>query len=205
MLNEKFDLALKILKEELPDGNLQYLADIAVVMIGDYLSSIWIFEIDELTAWEGAKGMGLIIAKKICSEHIEDEATRAYEYILSWYSSNYEHFNYDANPYYGCLRKEEDNDYICIYPQEFEKAMHDGGFNSRRIKQDWAERGLMLFEEGTEKTKRRLCRRLKDTYTGQMIGFICVKIEKSVPITVNVAEILEEGGSVESLDLACFF
>lgn len=205
LLSKRFDLAIKILEGEIPDGNLQYLVNIAVVMIGDYLSSVWVFDLDELTAWEEAKAIGLTIAQKICSEHIEDEAARAYEYIISWYSSNRECFDSSSyKPIYGFIRnaEDEDSDYICIYTHEFDNAMRNGGFNSRRIKQDWAEKGWLLFEEGTEKTKRRLCRRLKDPYTNQMIPFVCVKIEKPVTISEGFNAIIEEGGNDELLDIS---
>lgn len=182
-LNDQFSLALNILEDAYPEGNLQYLVNIAIVMLGDYLSSVWVFGEDELIAWEGAKDMGLKVAQKVCSEYIADEATRAYEYILGWYSSNSNQFYADPNgrTFYGFIRQEEENDYLCIYPQVFDQAMHDGGFHSQKVKQDWVERGYLLYEEATDKTKRRLVKRLKDPYTKQVVGFVCVKLAKLVP------------------------
>lgn len=180
-LNNQFSLALNMLEEEYPEGNLQYLVNIAIVMLGDYLSSVWVFGEDDSTAWESAKELGLNIAQKVCEEHVADEAMQAYEHILTWYASNSEHFS-TKEPYYGFIEDVlgEEIRYINIYPQIFDKAMREEGFNSRRIKQDWAEKELLLFEEGTERTKRRLSRRLRDPYVRATNTFISIKTKREL-------------------------
>lgn len=198
---EKSELAFETLCGNFPDGNMQYLKNIATVMLGDYLSSLWIFDKDESAAWEEALDLGLNIAQIISEEYIEDEAMRAYKYILNWYSSYIDNFTGESRPNFGFIENVFDGKtrYINIYSNVFDEVMQKAGFNSRRIKQDWAEKGLFLFEEATDNTPRRLSRRLTNPHTGINGTFISIIAEGE---TQNLKEQNSDG---KIINLAAVF
>ncbi|MED1801819.1 DUF927 domain-containing protein [Brevibacillus porteri] len=129
-----------------------HLSALTTVMMADFYASKWIFGMDEVAAMKEAKELADTILGKLDTGQSTDDAVRAMEYLASWYHVN--QLNFGSSPtiqWYGMWTQ----DGIAIFPTAFEKAMKDGGFNSRRILSDWSDRGWIESEVYPGDNKRR--------------------------------------------------
>lgn len=106
----------------------------------------------------------LEIASGIFESYIHDlksneYSTKAYDYFMSWFNSKQKYFLADEMekgsrmPYeiYG----NETEKYIDIFPTIFNKMMEQGGFNKKRVVEDWkAEEILITSPKRCQKTVR---------------------------------------------------
>jgi putative DNA primase/helicase len=100
-----------------------------------------------------------------------DDAKRAYEAFMSWYSVHQFYFTLDSKDVYGWA----DEEAIYIYPTVFKKAMKELGFNDIRIRKDWANRDWIESKQ-EEDGKRTTVRK---RYLNKMERVIAVKLDIS--------------------------
>ena len=147
-------------------------AAIAVIALGDFYVSQWLLEIDPEEALKQALTLAEMIFHQLESAVENQDAHRAYEYLLSWLDVNSAYFSEktNVNQRYGMMF----DDYAYVFPVAFEKALKDGGYSSQRILRDWAEIGIIKTE--TRNGKRRFKVRKYDPSGGRQSYFIAVKM-----------------------------
>jgi hypothetical protein len=161
------------LKKQFPDNAASHLSYITSILIGDFYSSVWIFGLSEDDAYAQAIELGSIILQQLEKTAEMDEATRAMNYFMSWFSVNAEHFTQSppGGKHYG-LR---DDECIWVYPSIFDQAMLEGGFNSGRILRDWAERDQIKTD--TRGGNRNLKTRKYDINLGKQVYYVAIFLQ----------------------------
>lgn len=126
------------LKKECPENIDSHISAVAVVILGDVYANAWLFGKDEKLALKEAIDLGKWILDKLEKKSDTDDAQRAYNAFLSWYSVHEGYFNLDSNSreVYGWV----DSGVINIYPTVFKSVMKELGFHDLRIRNDWAQR-----------------------------------------------------------------
>jgi len=146
-----------------------HIAAMAVVCIADYYASQWVFGLAEDEAYSQAIAMAQTILGMLETAAEADDAIRAYDYLMSWYAVNSWAFEQGSpKERYGMV----DGSYLYVHPTAFEKAMKEGGFNSKRILKDWAEKRWIKTEKRTGKTRYKV--RRYDPSIGGQAYFIAV-------------------------------
>lgn len=146
-----------------------HIAAVAVIGMADYYASQWVFGLSEDEAYNQTVAMTQAILGMLETAADADDAVRAYDFLMSWYAVNSWAFNNDSpKEKYGIA----DNECLYLYPTAFEKAMKEGGFNSRRVLKDWAEKGWIKTEKRGGETRHKI--RKYDPVLGKMAYFIAV-------------------------------
>jgi len=165
------------LKKRFSANMTSHVTAIAVVMLADYLASLWIFGQSEEQAFEEAVALAETVAGMLETAAEADDGLRAYEYLMSWFHVNIEKFKENTfGERYGMIPEAEDR--IYIYPTVFEKAMREGGFNPSRMLRDWAERGWIETEMTDGKLRFKV--RKYDKGLGKQARFVGVKLNVAV-------------------------
>jgi len=172
VFSESYDTIFKYFTKKWPDRISSYVSAVSIVILADILSSEWIFGVGEELATEQAFKLGDEILKSLESVKEIDDAARSYQFFMSWFASNYEHFaDYDyAVERFGFQQAGS----IFVYPHIFEKFMAEAGFNPQRVLKDWAERGWIETETWGKERKKRLKVKKKDPKTNVYIYFVVV-------------------------------
>lgn|GEM_PF-1350404 len=167
---EDYDAIYQELKKQFPENAASHLSYVTSILIGDFYSSTWIFGLDEDSAYNEAVYLGATILKQLESTAEMDEATRAMNFFMSWFAVNAEHFgnNPPGGKHYGFV----DEGYVWIYPNIFDEAMHEGGFNSNRILRDWGERNKIKTEIASGEFRSRV--RKYDPRLGKQARFVAI-------------------------------
>src|SRR5690606_12989814 len=85
------------LKKECPENIDSHISAVAVVILGDVYANAWLFGKDEKLALKEAIDLGKWILDKLEKKSDTDDAQRAYNAFLSWYSVHEGYFNLDSN------------------------------------------------------------------------------------------------------------
>ena len=169
-LKQKYELIVKRLAEENPDKIASHIPAMATITIADYLSSMWIWGMDEETALLQAITMARNIVTKLVTASETDDSNRAYDYLMSQFMANYRKFSSDGfDDKFGF----HDAFAIYFYPHIFNKLMEEGGFNPTRMLRDWVEQDLI--ETYVAGNKKRFKVRKIDPYTKTRTFFIAVR------------------------------
>ena len=86
------------------------LDNVAVVCLGDYYSSVCIFDESKETAWNAAVMLGIKILENCKELQKADTIDRAWDFVTGWIASNKNRFSPDSTPCYGKI--EQDKVYI---------------------------------------------------------------------------------------------
>lgn len=113
------------------------------------------------------------IAHEVFESYINDlnnnsYGMKAYKYFMSWFSSKQRYFLADEMekgarvPFdvYG----NESTEYIDIFPTVFNKTIEDGGYNLKRIVEDWKREGMLDVTSGRHQKRVRWGNELKYVY-----------------------------------------
>lgn len=146
------DLEAKI-STSFPNLLGSYHSALALLVATDALVSQFIFGLEEETAVFQAVAMLQQIVKLLETKEEADEATRAYDYLVSWVQQHEPKFDSCSNSHekYGLI--EADKKLVHIFPNAFTLAIEQAGFNNKRARMDFAERGWLIKNSTTnEKT-----------------------------------------------------
>ncbi|HBE80338.1 MAG TPA: hypothetical protein DDW65_21530 [Firmicutes bacterium] len=165
-----YDAIFKHLTKKWPDRISSHISAVSIVTLADMLASQWIFGIREELATEQALELAGEILNSLESVKEIDDATRSYQFFMSWFSSNYEHFQERADEKYGFQQIGT----IFVYPHIFEKFMGEAGFNPHRVLKDWAEHGWIETESWGQEQKKRLKVKKKDPQTNVYIYWVAI-------------------------------
>ena len=157
-LNEEPDIFkqdFEAVKEELSkragDKSRSHISAVATVILGDYYSSRWIFELDEDTAFQQSMALAEIILSQLESATELDDAARAWEWVQSWVEQHRTKFSDEATERFGWIEQGD----VYMLPTAFQRCMAEGGFSERRILRDFAERGWIETVEEDGKIRHK--------------------------------------------------
>jgi hypothetical protein len=151
-----------------------HLTALACVAVADLLASQWIFNIPDNQAAEESIKLIEAIFNELETAASVDDANRAYEYLESFFNSNIERFKtgFSNGSKYGFY----DVNAIYLYPTSFQEIMELGGFNLKRIINDWKNLGWIITETRTNEKWPRIKIRKADPYnSGAMSTFYAIK------------------------------
>ncbi len=149
-LNELYELIKCKLKEKHLESI--HLDEVAVVCLGDFLSSMYVFGEEEVSAMEGAIETALVVLENNRQLTQADNIERAWEMFTGWLIANSTRFGVDApTPQYG--RTDEKENYLVI-PSFAHKALEDAGFSPKKVFRGFAERGYIESQVDSDGVKR---------------------------------------------------
>lgn len=149
-IQEQYDKIKDKLKAKYPDNI--HLDEVAVVCLGDYLSSIYVFEEDEKIALEGALETTIAMIENNRQLTQTDNIERAWEMFTGWIIANSERFSFDPiSPRYG--RMDGEDKYFVI-PSFAHKALEEVGFSPRKAFRGFGERGYIENQIDSEGIRR---------------------------------------------------
>lgn len=138
-LQNKYEEIRATIKETHGCGT--HLDEVAVVALGDYLSSRYVFDEKEELAMDGAINTVQAMLGNNRQLMQSDNVERAWEFFSSWLIANSGRFGFDApSPQYG--RLDEQKKYLVI-PAFANKALEEAGFSPRKVFRGFAERGYI--------------------------------------------------------------
>lgn len=149
-LNELYEL----IKYKLKEKHLEsiHLDEVAVVCLGDFLSSMYVFGEEEAAAMDGAIETALVVLENNRQLTQADNIERAWEMFTGWLIANSTRFGVDApTPQYG--RIDEKENYLVI-PSFAHKALEDAGFSPKKVFRGFAERGYIESQVDSDGVKR---------------------------------------------------
>lgn len=115
--------------------------EVAVVCLGDYLSSVYVFGEDEASARKDAEAVSVEMLGNNRQLTQTDNIERAWETFSGWLIANSTRFGFDApSPQYG--RIDENKNYLVISSYAH-KALEDSGFSPKKVIRGFAERGYI--------------------------------------------------------------
>ena len=128
--NRQLDNMCKDIKQRCTDNDdYSHLDNIAVVCLGDYYSSISVFEENDNDAWNNAVDMGVKISENSKELQMTNTIERAWDFVLNWIASNKNRFSPDSTPCYGKIEANS----IYIIPSVLRQALEENGFNYLKI------------------------------------------------------------------------
>lgn len=150
-----------------------HVASVAVCALADYLSGMWLWGVDRNTAWNECIALGERVLGGLDKASDTDYAERAREYLEGWIAIHQEKFTTEGHVRFGSIDIDDirpENTVTYIIPAAFNDAMHEGGFNARRVLTDFAERGwIRVEEEGS-----RIRPTVRSRVLGRQMRLICL-------------------------------
>lgn len=121
---------------EIPKAQLD---SISLICLGDYYSSISIFDTQKNNAWCEAVELGAKILENCKDLQKADTIDRAWDFVIGWIASNRNRFAPDSTPCYGKIEKDK----VYIIPNILRQALSDNGFDYSKITRGFKERNLI--------------------------------------------------------------
>ncbi len=128
-----------ILKHSSDECDNTHLDNVAIVCLGDYYSSISVFNLDETVAWDEAVELGTKIMENCKELQRADTIDRAWDFVIGWITSNKNRFVPDSTPCYG---KIEENT-VYIIPNILRQALEENGFDYSKVTRGFKDRELI--------------------------------------------------------------
>lgn len=170
-LKTDFDALVERIKATDSDKASSHISGLALMVLADFYASRWIYSLDETEALTQALGLATVTLAQLEAAAGMDDATRAMEYLQSWFYANKGRFGSSIfDERYG--KVETINNLVLILPHVFDQVMEQGGYNPNRILRDWAERDWIETETLGGKRRHKV-RRMDE---GARQYFVSVKI-----------------------------
>lgn len=129
-----------------------HLDNVAVVCLGDYYSSMCVFEENRETAWDEAIGLGTKILENCEEFQKSDTIERAWDFATGWIASNKNRFSSDSTPCYGKIEQ----DMVYVIPNILREALEENGFDYSKVTRGFKERGYIetrIDNKGVDRTQ----------------------------------------------------
>ena len=121
------------------NDDYSHLDNIAIVCLGDYYSSISVFEENERDAWNEAVDMGVKISENSKELQLSSTIERAWDFVVSWIASNKNRFSPDSTPCYGKIEANA----VYIIPSVLRQALEENGFNYLKVTRGFKDYGFI--------------------------------------------------------------
>lgn len=128
-----------------------HLSSVSCVVIADYYMNKLFFNKEDMG---DSLHLASTILKQLITKADMDDAQRAYDAFMSWFAANQNSFEDFSKEEFGWINKTPP-DFIYVFPTIFKRTMKDLGFNEKRIKQEWAQRGWIKTEKRGNEGKIR--------------------------------------------------
>ena len=153
-INRARNILADILRKNFPEHFSVHIDNVALVAMADYLSSMWIFDIDKKQAEIEAYQLACSMLQELPTERQISDVERGWDFVQSWLASNdgrfeKEHQDIKITPSFGFKK----GGYTCIYPEYLTKALQDAGFSPDKLLKEFANKGRIATE--SDGAKRR--------------------------------------------------
>ncbi|MDO4200400.1 MAG: DUF927 domain-containing protein [Clostridia bacterium] len=138
--DKQFEKMCKEIKHKCTENDdYSHLDNIAIVCLGDYYSSISVFEENERDAWNEAVDMGVKISENSKELQLSSTIERAWDFVVSWIASNKNRFSPDSTPCYGKIEANA----VYIIPSVLRQALEEDGFNYLKVTRGFKDYGFI--------------------------------------------------------------
>lgn len=139
-IKKDFEIIRKSIESQNTENkDTAHIDNISVVCLGDYYSSLSVFDKDEEIAKNEAIALGVEILKNTKDLEKADTTDRAWDFVIGWIASNKNRFLPDSTPCYGKI----ENDSVCIIPSILREALEENNFDYGKITRGFKERGYI--------------------------------------------------------------
>lgn len=121
---------------EIPRARLD---NVSLVCLGDYYSSISIFNTEKNRAWNESVNLGTRILQNCKELQKSDTIGRAWDFVTGWITSNKNRFSPDSTPCYGKIEQDK----VYIIPNILRQALLENGFDYSKITRGFKERNFI--------------------------------------------------------------
>ena len=149
-----------------------YLDYIAILATADYLSSIWVFEVDNELAKQQTEEQVVQWIEALQNAYRTSEAERALNFVFDWLVSHKENFieigctpTRPPRETYGWY----DETRVCVVPQVLKDALFRAGFHWDRVKISLAEKGLIISNRTDTSIEYTVVRSLRNIGTKRVV------------------------------------
>ncbi|MDO4200321.1 MAG: DUF927 domain-containing protein [Clostridia bacterium] len=138
--DRQFEKMCKDIKQKCTENDdYSHLDNIAIVCLGDYYSSVSVFEENERDAWDEAVDMGVKISENSKELQLSSTIERAWDFVVSWVASNKNRFSPDSTPCYGKIEANA----VYIIPSVLRQALEENGFNYLKVTRGFKDYGFI--------------------------------------------------------------
>lgn len=113
--------------------------NVSLVCLGDYYSSISIFNTEKNRAWNESVNLGTKILQNCKELQKSDTIGRAWNFVTGWITSNKNRFSPDSTPYYGKIEQDK----VYIIPNILRQALLENGFDYSKFTRGFKERNFI--------------------------------------------------------------
>lgn len=113
--------------------------NVSLVCLGDYYSSISIFNTEKNRAWNESVNLGTKILQNCKELQKSDTIGRAWDFVIGWIASNKNRFSPDSTPCYGKIEQDK----VYIIPNILRQALLENGFDYSKITRGFKERNFI--------------------------------------------------------------
>ena len=143
--------------------------NVSLVCLGDYYSSIAIFNTEKNRAWDEAVNLGTKILQNCKELQKSDTIDRAWDFVTDWITSNKNRFSPDSTPCYGKIEQNK----VYIIPNILRQALLENGFDYSKVTRGFKERDYLEIQTDNKgHTKMQTPRRIN----GVLQKCFCVKV-----------------------------
>lgn len=139
-----YDLYLQMREELEKQYKLQvkcepgiHLDNIAVICLGDYLSSVSVFDMEESEFLRQAYELGQVLLKNNSELQLEDSIQRAWNFVVDWVASNRSRFSCLASRRFGTVTMNK----VHIIPSVLRTVLEEAGFSYTKCVRGFVSRG----------------------------------------------------------------
>lgn len=148
-----------VLRQQFPEHFSVHIDNVALVVISDYLSSMWIFGMEAKQAEQEAYQLACTILQELPTQRQISDVERGWDFVQNWLAANDGRFDgqyqeVKVTPAYGF----KVDGYTCIYPEYLTKALQEAGFSPDKLIREFANKGRIVTEGDTDcmRTKVRV-------------------------------------------------
>lgn len=116
--------------------------NVSLVCLGDYYSSIAVFNTEKNRAWNEAVNLGMKILQNCKELQKSDTIDRAWDFVTDWITSNKNRFSPDSTPCYGKIEQNK----VYIIPNILRQALLENGFDYSKITRGFKDKGFVTTQ-----------------------------------------------------------
>lgn len=127
-----------------------HLDNIAVICLGDYLSGVSVFDMDQAESLRQTYDLGVELLKNNAELQPEDSIQRAWNFLVDWITANRDYFDDHMSQRFGAIS----GDKVLILPSKLREALEQAGFSYTKCIRGFVSRGWFDSHTDTDGKKR---------------------------------------------------